>query len=238
MNVNNRKLANANQAIIRSIGVGFTARDGEVLIVTGPSGSGKTTLLTILGALRPFVEGEVSVNGLSLRDADINDILNLRRRIGFVFQQHNLMKVLILYENVEASLYMLPKSEEGAERARAHAMLAALGLGDRGRDFPASLSDGQQQRVAIARALVRLPDLIIADEPTASLDAEFCNLAMKVMRDFATRQGCVIIMATHDERVFHIADRRLHMEDGHLHEAGQYSGRQAGAKVSGFEQII
>ena len=231
-------MANTNQGKIRSIGVSFTARDGEVLIVTGPSGSGKTTLLTILGALRPFVEGEVSVNGLCLRDADIDDILNLRRRIGFVFQRHNLLMSLTLYENVEASLYMLPKSEEGAERARAQAMLAALGLGDRGSDFPASLSDGQQQRVAIARALVRLPDLIIADEPTASLDVETCNLAMKVTRDFATRQGCVIIMATHDERVFHIADRRLHMEDGHLHEAGQYSGRQAGAKVSGFEQII
>ena len=200
------------------MGVSFEAQDSEVLIVTGPSGSGKTTMLTIIGALRPFVEGAVSVHGLELRGADTRALLEMRQRIGFVFQRHNLLKSLTVYENVESSLHVLPESDEATNRARAQAMLEAVGIGDRGADYPEMLSGGQQQRVAIARALVRLPDLIIADEPTASLDAESGRLVMNVMRDLASKLGCVIMIATHDERVFDIANRRLHMEDGYLHE--------------------
>ena len=199
-------------------GISFTAEDGEVLIVTGPSGSGKTTMLTIVGALRPFLDGRVAVHGLDLGGAGIDALLDVRQRIGFVFQRHNLLKSLTVYENVESSLYVLAESDESTNRARAQAMLAAVGLGDRGDDYPEQMSGGQQQRVAIARALVRLPDLIIADEPTAALDAESGRLVMSVMRDLATRLGCVILIATHDERVFDIGDRRLHMEDGRLHE--------------------
>jgi putative ABC transport system ATP-binding protein len=199
-------------------GVSFTAEDGEVLIITGPSGSGKTTMLTIVGALRTFTEGEVSVHGLDLRGADMEALLDVRQRIGFVFQRHNLLKSLTVYENVESSLYVLDESDESSNRARAQAMLDAVGLGDRGNDFPEMMSGGQQQRVAIARALVRLPDLIVADEPTAALDAESGRLVMNKMRDLAMQLGCVIMIATHDERVFDVGDRRLHMEEGRLRE--------------------
>jgi putative ABC transport system ATP-binding protein len=199
-------------------GVSFTVEDGEVVIVTGPSGSGKTTMLTIVGALRPFSDGEVSVHGLSLRGADTEALLEVRQRIGFVFQRHNLLKSLTVYENVESSLYVLAESDETSNRPRAQAMLEAVGLGDRGHDFPEQLSGGQQQRVAVARALVRLPDLIMADEPTAALDAESGRMVMNKMRELATQLGCVVIIATHDERVFDVASRRLHMEDGRLRE--------------------
>ena len=199
-------------------GVNFTIDDGEVVIVTGPSGSGKTTMLTIVGGLRPFTQGEVLVHGLALRGADTEALLDIRQRIGFVFQRHNLLKSLTVYENVESSLYVLDESDESTNRPRAQAMLEAVGLGDRGNDFPEMMSGGQQQRVAIARALVRLPDLIIADEPTASLDAESGRLVMNKMRDLAMQLGCVIMIATHDERVFDVANRRLHMEDGRLRE--------------------
>ena len=198
--------------------VTFTANDGEVLIVTGPSGSGKTTMLTIVGALRPFKEGRVSVHGLDLRGAGLDELLDMRQRIGFIFQRHNLLKSLTVFENIESSLHVLPESDVSTNRARAQAMLTAVGLADRGPDFPERMSGGQQQRVAIARALVRLPDLIIADEPTASLDAESGRLVMEMIRDLAVRLGCVVMVATHDERVFDVADRRLHMEDGKLIE--------------------
>ena len=218
--VQNLRYTYGEGALAREVlkGISFTAEDGEVLIVTGPSGSGKTTMLTIVGALRPFTDGQVAVHGLDLRGAGTEELLDVRQRIGFVFQRHNLLKSLTVYENVESSLYVLAESDESTNRARAQAMLEAVGLGDRGNDFPEMMSGGQQQRVAIARALVRLPDLIIADEPTASLDAESGRLVMNKMRDLAVQLGCVIVIATHDERVFDVASRRLHMEDGHLRE--------------------
>src|SRR4051812_46700515 len=108
-------------------GVTFTAEDGEVVIVTGPSGSGKTTMLTIVGALRTFSEGHVSVHGLDLRGADTEALLDVRQRIGFVFQRHNLLKSLTVYENVESSLYVLAESDESTNRPRAQAMLDAVG---------------------------------------------------------------------------------------------------------------
>jgi putative ABC transport system ATP-binding protein len=198
--------------------VTFEAQDGEVLIITGPSGSGKTTLLTILGALRPFSTGEVVVHGAALKRVDITGLLDARQRIGFIFQRHNLLKSLTVYENVESGLHLLPESDKQMDRIRAHAMLTAVGLGSRGADYPETMSGGEQQRVAVARALVRMPDLIIADEPTAALDSKSGRLVVELIRDLATKLGCVVIMATHDERSFFAADRRLHMEDGHLRE--------------------
>ncbi|WP_029014972.1 ABC transporter ATP-binding protein [Niveispirillum irakense] len=201
-------------------GVSFQANDGEVLIITGPSGSGKTTMLTIIGALRPFAQGRVEIHGVDLKGLDTRGLLDIRKRIGFVFQKHNLLKSLTVYENVEASLHGLPESSEETNRPRAHAMLRAVGLEGRGHGYPDAMSGGEQQRVAVARALVRLPDLIIADEPTASLDAASGRLVMAAMRDLATKLGCVVMIATHDERVFDIADRRLHMNDGRLEQVG------------------
>ncbi len=197
-------------------GVSFDVADGEVVIITGPSGSGKTTLLTILGALRSFEDGSVNVHGMELRGQAGPALLEMRKRIGFIFQRHNLLKSLPVFENVEAGLHLLREADPEMNRSRAQAMLAAVGLGTRGHDYPENMSGGEQQRVAVARALVRLPDLIIADEPTAALDAQSGNLVANLIRDIARKLRCPIIMATHDERVFHIADTRLHMEDGCL----------------------
>jgi putative ABC transport system ATP-binding protein len=197
-------------------GVSLDVQDGEVIIITGPSGSGKTTLLTILGALRSFSEGEVAIHGVSLQGQGTDALLRMRGRIGFIFQRHNLLKSLTAYENVESGLHLLPESDREMNRARAHAMLEAVGLGTRGSDYPENMSGGEQQRVAVARALVRLPDLIIADEPTAALDAASGRLVADLIRGIARKLGCAVIMATHDERVFDIADTRLRMEDGVL----------------------
>jgi putative ABC transport system ATP-binding protein len=197
-------------------GVSFDVDDGEVAIITGPSGSGKTTLLTILGALRSFSQGTVIVNGVSLQGQPTAELLRMRQRIGFVFQRHNLLKSLPVFENVESGLHLLAESDPEMNRARAQAMLKAVGLGDRGHDFPHNMSGGEQQRVAVARALVRMPDLIIADEPTAALDSKSGRLVADLTRDIAGKLGCAVIVATHDERIFDIADSRLHMEDGRL----------------------
>ncbi len=196
--------------------VSLTAEDGEITIITGPSGSGKTTLLTILGALRSFERGQVSVHGSELGQTDRKGLVEARQRIGFIFQRHNLLKSLSVYENVESGLHLLPESDPEMNRIRAQAMLKAVGLGTRGNDFPSTMSGGEQQRVAVARALVRMPDVIIADEPTAALDAESGLLVVTLIRDLARKLGCVVIMATHDERSFFAADRRLHMENGRL----------------------
>lgn len=207
--------------------VSFSLDDGEVAVVTGPSGSGKTTLLTVLGALRPFTEGAVTIHGVPLAGLSSRGLLDLRRRIGFIFQRHNLLKSLSVLENVESGLHLLPESDPIMNRGRAEAMLAAVGLGGRGLAYPDTMSGGEQQRVAVARALVRLPDLIIADEPTASLDAASGRLVAELIQGIARKLGCVVIMATHDERVFDIATRRLHMADGVLHEQTRHSGADA-----------
>ncbi|MBU0723363.1 MAG: ATP-binding cassette domain-containing protein [Alphaproteobacteria bacterium] len=197
-------------------GVSFSVCEGEVIIITGPSGSGKTTLLTIIGAMRPFGEGSVHFQGHDLAGMSESRLLDVRQRIGFVFQRHNLLKSLPVIENVESGLHLLPETDREMNRMRAEAMLEAVGLGGRGADYPENLSGGQQQRVAVARALVRMPDMIVADEPTAALDAESGRKVMEVVRSVASQLGCTVLISTHDERIFDIADRRLHIEDGVL----------------------
>jgi len=199
--------------------VSFSVSEGEVIIITGPSGSGKTTLLTIIGAMRPFREGSVQFQGHDLAGMTESGLLDVRQRIGFVFQRHNLLKSLPVIENVESGLHLLPETDKEMNRMRAEAMLEAVGLGGRGADYPENLSGGQQQRVAVARALVRMPDMIIADEPTAALDAESGRKVMDVVRHVATQLGCTVLISTHDERIFDVADRRLHIEDGMLQAA-------------------
>ncbi|MEI6160004.1 MAG: ATP-binding cassette domain-containing protein, partial [Roseococcus sp.] len=200
--------------------INFSVAEGEVVVVTGPSGSGKTTLLTLIGGLRPFSVGSIVFQNRELRGLKLKELLDLRKRIGFVFQRHNLLRSLTVMENVESGLHLLDESDTTTNRIRAQAMLDRVGLGERGADFPEGLSGGQQQRVAVARALVRLPDLIIADEPTAALDAESGRRVMTVIRELASKLGCVVLISTHDDRVFSIASRRLHMEDGVLQPVG------------------
>jgi len=188
---------------------------GEIVIVTGPSGSGKTTLLTLVGALRSAQEGSVQVLGQELRQARAATLEKVRQKIGFIFQQHNLLGALSALQNVELGL-RAGRRGGGSLRRHAAEMLTAVGLSERMNYKPEQLSGGQRQRVAIARALVSQPSILLADEPTASLDKESGREVVDRMKVLAKEHGTTILLVTHDNRILDIADRIVHLEDGYL----------------------
>jgi len=189
---------------------------GEIVIVTGPSGSGKTTLLTLVGALRAAQEGSVRVLGEELRGAGARTLERVRSRIGFVFQSHNLVEALTALENVELGLRVQRQRSRREIHRQATEMLEAVGLGSQLHQRPDSLSGGQRQRVAIARALAAQPALLLADEPTASLDRASGREVVDRMQALARERGATILLVTHDNRILDVADRILHLEDGSL----------------------
>ena len=189
---------------------------GEIVIVTGPSGSGKTTLLTLVGALRSTQVGSVRVLGEELRNASPAILEKVRRQIGFIFQQHNLLGALSAVQNVELGLRVTGRYNAAGRRKAAIAMLEAVGLGQRLHYKAEQLSGGQRQRVAIARALAAEPSMLLADEPTASLDKQSGREVVDRMKKLAKDQGCTILLVTHDNRILDIADRIVHLEDGRL----------------------
>lgn len=190
--------------------------EGEIVIVTGPSGSGKTTLLTLVGALRSTQEGSLQVLGRQLHGAKQDVLAELRRNIGFIFQQHNLIASISAVENVELGLRVTGRYKKGELRARATSMLESVGLGERMFHKPEQLSGGQRQRVAIARALAAEPAMLLADEPTASLDKDSGREVVEHMQRLAREQGTTILLVTHDNRILDVADRIVHLEDGEL----------------------
>ncbi|MFN6567763.1 DevA family ABC transporter ATP-binding protein [Dendronalium sp. ChiSLP03b] len=189
---------------------------GEIVIMTGPSGSGKTTLLSLIGALRSCQHGSLKVIGQELCGARQNQLIKTRRQIGYIFQSYNLLDSLTARQNVEMSLELHEHLSWTARRAKAVRMLEAVGLGNRVNYYPENLSGGQKQRVAIARALVANPKIILADEPTASLDKKSGRDVVELMQSLAKEQGCTILLVTHDNRILDITHRILHMEDGYL----------------------
>ena len=196
--------------------VGVEIRPGEIVIVTGPSGSGKTTLLTLVGALRSAQEGSVRVLGEELRDARPATLEKVRRRIGFIFQQHNLLGALTALQNVELGVRAAGRYPRSEHRQRARDMLNAVGMGERLHHRPDQLSGGQRQRVAIARALAAAPAIVMADEPTASLDRKSGREVVDRMKFLAKEHGTTILLVTHDNRILDVADRIVHLEDGRL----------------------
>ena len=189
---------------------------GEIVIVTGPSGSGKTTLLTLVGALRSAQEGNIEVLGEQLCGAKPRTLEKIRKQIGYIFQQHNLLGALTSLQNVELGLRVSGRFSQSELRKRSAAMLEAVGLGDRMHYKPGQLSGGQRQRVAIARALVGEPAMLLADEPTASLDKQSGRDVVERMKKLAKEKGTTILLVTHDNRILDIADRIVHLEDGRL----------------------
>ena len=189
---------------------------GEIVIVTGPSGSGKTTMLTLVGALRSAQEGSVRVLGQELCGARPGTLEKVRKQIGFIFQQHNLLGALSAVQNVELGARVTGRIGRPKLRKRAVDMLEAVGLGDRIHHHPEQLSGGQRQRVAIARALVGEPAMLLADEPTASLDKQSGREVVDRMKFLAKEHGTTILLVTHDNRILDIADRIVHLEDGRL----------------------
>lgn len=187
---------------------------GEFVVLMGASGSGKTTLLSLLGCLREVQAGRVTVLGEELHGADEERRIGIRRRVGFIFQAHNLHDSLTAGQNVMMGLDVhghLP----GAGPATAR-MLDLLGLADRIDYRPANLSGGQKQRVAIARALVGNPEIVFADEPTAALDRDNGILVVDLLRRLARDRGTTTLMVTHDPRILEYADRILTMADGRI----------------------
>ncbi len=189
---------------------------GEVVLLTGPSGCGKTTLLTLIGALRNVEEGSLSVLGYELRGANRRTRQRLRRSIGMIFQGHNLLRCLTAEQNVQMGADLLNGLSYKERRNLSRFWLKSVGLEEHMYKLPHDLSGGQKQRVAIARALAAKPKLLLADEPTASLDSVTGKEIVSLLKKLALEQSCSVLMVTHDPRILDVADRLLKMEDGKL----------------------
>lgn len=196
--------------------INLDIKSGEIVIMTGPSGSGKTTLLTLVGALRSPQFGSLKILNQELCGAKDNQLVMIRRKIGYIFQAHNLHRSLTALQNVRMGLEMHGTFSTGEMHHQATEILTEVGLGDRLNYYPEDLSGGQKQRVAIARALVSHPPIVLADEPTAALDSKSGREVVNLMQKLAKEQGCTILLVTHDNRILDIADRIVTMEDGKL----------------------
>lgn len=193
----------------------FNLNAGEIVILTGPSGSGKSTLLTILGCLRTLQSGNASILGFPLENLSLKELSKLRAQIGFIFQSHNLFPSLTACQNVQMAGELFPTPSKVIKQ-KSIQILEKLGLGHRINHMPAELSGGQRQRVAIARALVNKPRLILADEPTAALDRAASDEVVRLFRELVQSGDRAIMMVTHDERMYALADRVIYMEEGEI----------------------
>ena len=197
-------------------GVSLTVEPGEIVALEGPSGSGKTTFLSIMGCILTPTEGRLTIDGEEVDPRRLEELPLIRKRsIGFVFQQFNLFPALTALENVQYALNI--KGHRGsAARREAERVLDAVGLSDRKRFLPRDLSGGQKQRVAIARALAGAPPVLLADEPTANLDAHTGSQVLQMFRELAKQENRALVVVTHDPKVRSIADRVVKIEDGRL----------------------
>jgi len=194
-------------------GVTMSVEAGEFLAVMGPSGSGKSTLLHVLGTLDVPTSGKVFINGQDL--SNLRDVDRFRAKtVGFMFQLHNLLPTLTARENVE--IPMMGFMDAGSRRRRAEELLALVGLTDRLNHLPGQLSGGQRQRVAVARALANQPPLVLADEPTGSLDTTAGQELMHLLKELNRSQGVTFLIVTHDPSVARQTQRVLVMADGKI----------------------
>ncbi len=199
--------------------VDLEVRQGECVFLAGPSGSGKSTLLSIIGCILSADEGEVRLLQHNVHSLTTARRATVRRNhIGFVFQKFHLIRGLTAAENVAVPL-ILSGQHQRIARQRAVELLAAVGLADKVNSRPRNLSTGQCQRVALARALSADPELILADEPTASLDAESGHEAIMLLRRLTSEQGKTAIVVTHDQRIFPLADRVFMLDGGAVTES-------------------
>jgi putative ABC transport system ATP-binding protein len=197
-------------------GIDLDVPAGELTMLIGPSGCGKTTLISIIAGILSPTRGSVETCGkpiTQLRDA--KKVAFRRENIGFVFQQYNLLPALTCAENAAIPLVAAGTPMSKAAR-EAGAILARIGMGAHLDKLPNQLSGGQQQRVAIARAIVHSPRLVVCDEPTAALDAESGQTVLEILRQGALAPGRAVIVVTHDNRIYHFADRIIAMEDGRI----------------------
>ena len=194
----------------------LTIATGSLTVLMGPCGSGKTTVLTLMGCLREVQEGSVRLLGFELNGAGEAQSVALRRRLGFIFQAHNLHESLTALQNVLMGLEVHGRGRPQDQRAAARHMLALLGLEDRMDYLPSRLSGGQKQRVAVARALVSNPEVVFADEPTAALDRASGRTVVEMLKSLGRARGTTTVMVTHDNRILELADRIVALEDGRI----------------------
>ena len=194
-------------------GVNLKVESGDFLAILGPSGSGKSTMLNLIGALDKPTSGSLLIDGVDVSTLSDNQLSDLRRRVGFVFQFFNLIPRLTARDNVELSLSIagIGKAER---RKRAEELLETVGLKERIKHKPAELSGGQQQRVAIARALANNPRFLLMDEPTGNIDSKTAREVMRLVKRLNTEKGVTIIMVTHDQHLAKEAKRAVQMFDG------------------------
>lgn len=189
---------------------------GSLTILMGPSGSGKTTVLTLMGCLRDVQAGSVHLLGTQLNGCSEADNVAARRKLGFIFQAHNLHDSLTAKQNVLMGLQVHGMGDETKQKHAARHMLELVGLSDRVDFLPAKLSGGQKQRVAVARALVSNPHIIFADEPTAALDKESGLNVVQMLKELGHKRGTTTVMVTHDNRILDLADRIITLEEGRI----------------------
>lgn len=187
---------------------------GSLTALMGPSGSGKTTLLTLMACLRTLQCGSVSLLGHELFAMTEQQQVVVRRKLGFIFQAHNLHESLTALENVLMGLQVHGSGDVQKQKRAAIHILSILGLAERIDYLPMNLSGGQKQRVAIARALVANPQVIFADEPTAALDKVSGRQVVEIIKNLGTQRNTTTLMVTHDNRILDLADRIITMEDG------------------------
>lgn len=192
--------------------VSIRAGAGELVVLLGPSGSGKTTLLNVIGAIEPVTDGTITLSGIEVSSLEGRELTEYRRNdVGFVFQFFNLIPTLTAAENVEVIAELT-----GPDAAtRTDVALSQVGLGSRSGHYPSELSGGEQQRVAIARALVKDPAVILADEPTGSLDLETARQILRLLRSSAD-SGTTVLIVTHNSAIAAMADRVVHLRDGRV----------------------
>lgn len=213
------KFYGVGQTAVRAVDdVSLAIYPGEFVALVGPSGSGKTSMLAMLAGLLTPSQGSIHIAGEELTTMSETRRTRFRgQAIGFAFQSNNLVPYLTARENVELMLRLNGKLDRKNQK-RAEELLARLGLGERMRNYPGQLSGGQQQRVAIARALIHEPQIVLADEPTASLDTERANQVVATFADLIHEQKRAGIMVTHDLRMCKYVDRVIRMKDGKLHQ--------------------
>ncbi|MGC9453268.1 MAG: ABC transporter ATP-binding protein [Phycisphaerae bacterium] len=189
---------------------------GEYISIMGPSGSGKTTLFNCVGGLTKPTDGSVFIDEIDVAQLDANELAWLRcRKIGYIFQSYNIIKVMTAVENVLLPMLFAGVPRDDAQD-RAVEILERVGLGDRILHTPKELSGGQQQRVAIARAFANTPAIILADEPTANLDVTTGEQIIHLMKEMNREMGVTVICSTHDHKMLDVSDRIVWMEDGEI----------------------
>jgi len=212
---NLKKIYGSGDAAVHALdGVSFSVDKGEFVAIVGTSGSGKSTLLHMLGGLDRPTNGSVTVDGQKLFSLKEDDLTVFRRRkIGFVFQNYNLVPVLNVYENI-----VLPIQLDGntPDADYINSIVETLGLGSKLKNLASNLSGGQQQRVAIARALSTKPAIILADEPTGNLDSKTSLDVLKLLKMTSEKYSQTIVIITHDEQLAQMADRIVRIEDGRI----------------------